>query len=213
MPATILASRRTTYEADDCFPMEGKPGWFFDAWGYEFFDGQADVELARAKLLLEMDLPPAPAVVAVEISGRWPRVETVRGIRVAVEAIPLHFRSRWLAAGGRIEVLPGVVLPEHPHWLGVNKFNSARARVAGDHPDAAQTARHEFAHGLDFALGYPSHSEAWLQIWRADVAAGKVPGDANQDKPEEFFAEQFARLWHPELYPTQAAQEFIMGLV
>ena len=194
-------------------------GYYLDSAGRLRFqpDPRDALDLALARMLLldlDDDLPRPPAVLAVAIGGRLPRPENVRAIQKAVDELPLRFRSKWLAAGGRVEIVPGVVLPDYPHWLGVNKFHSAIARVAGDNTDAPQTARHEFAHGLDFALGYPSRSAAWLRIWQDHKAAGNVPSFAGQrEKPEEFFAEQFARLWHPDLYPTRAAQDFIMQLV
>ena len=83
--------------------------------------------------------------------------------------------------------------------------------MAGDHAEAPLTAQHEIGHAVDFALGYPSRSAAWLRIWRADVAAGRVPSYAGQrDKPDEYWAEQFARRWSPDLWPrSREAQDFI----
>ena len=116
-------------------------GYYLDSAGRLRYEAQPDVDLAKARLfVLDLDdLPPVPAVLPVEIGGKWPNPRNVAAIRQAVDCIPLAFRSKWRDAGGRIEVLPGETLPDSG-YLGINKFGSARARVAGDHPDAPQTA-------------------------------------------------------------------------
>jgi hypothetical protein len=206
----------TTWRTRPQYTGHVADGYYLDSAGRLRYEPQPDLDLARARLfVMDLDdLPPVPAVLPVEIGGKWPRPENVEAIRRAIDEIPLAFRSRWRDAGGRIEVIPGGALPDSG-YLGINKFNSARARVAGDHPDAAQTARHEFAHGLDHALGFVSHSAGWIRIWQAEKAAGKVPTFAGQrEKPEEFWAEQFGNLWHPTVFiVSKAAQDFIMGLV
>jgi hypothetical protein len=214
----MQATARRSWRTRPQYTGHVADGYYQDSEGRIHFqpNPQDDVDLRRAKLFLldlDDDLPPVPAVVPVPIGGRMPSPRAVEMIRKAVDQIPLRFREKWLAAGGRIEVIPGGALPDS-RWLGANKFGSARARVAGDHPDSCQTARHEFAHGLDHALGYVSHSGEWLRIWQAAKTAGKVPSFAGQrEKPEEFFAEEFARLWHPTLFiVSRAAQDFILGL-
>ena len=103
----------------------------------------------------------------------------------------------------------------HPPAAGWSEFGSPFCVVAGEAPDAPLTACHEVGHALDFLLGYPSRSAAWLRIWQADKAAGKVPSFAGQqEQPGEYWAEQFGRLFHETLFPASVpAQEFILGLV
>jgi len=157
----------------------------------------------------------------VEIGGKWPNPENVEAIRRAVDAIPPRFLRAWIASGGRLEIVPGSNASIHPRFssskpaLGWTKFGTAFCAVAGDHADSSLTATHELGHALDFALRYPSHSAAWMRIWQADVAAGKVSAYAGQrDQAAEYFAEQFGNLWHPDIFiVSKAAQDFIMQLV
>jgi hypothetical protein len=230
MHTTVLspAPRRAVvaiHRDDEDRPIEGEPGWFFDPWGYRYFSAteaaRLDVEQARAQLAeLFEDLPPLPVVVPVAIGGRTPGPENVARIRKAVDEIPLGFRSKWLAAGGHVEVVPGHNARIHPKSarlgpvLGWTRLGDPLCVVAGDHPDAPLTAVHEFGHVLDSLLGHVSRSPQWLKIWQADVAAGRVPGFAGQrEKPEEYWAEQFARRWSPDLWArSREAESFIEGL-
>jgi len=224
MQTTAQRSRRTRPE----YRGFVSDGYYLDSAGRLRFqpEPRGDIDLARARLdaLLLDDLPtppPRPAVVAVEVAGRWPRAKNVAAIRTAVDEIPSRFRSRWLAAGGRLEIVPGDNARIHPRSarlgpvLGWSTLGSVFCVVAGDHADSPLTASHEIGHALDYVFGYPSHSAEWLKIWQNAKAAGKVPAHGDQrQRPAEYFAESFARLWHPTLFITsQAAQDFIMGLV
>jgi hypothetical protein len=171
-------------------------------------------------LLLD-DLPRLPAVLAIEVGGRLPRPENVEAIKRAVDAIPLRYREAWIGKGGRLEIVSGDNARIHPRSarlapvLGWSTLGSAFCVVAGDDAGSPITATHEIGHCLDTVLAYPSHSAEWLEIWRGDKAAGRVPAFAGQnEKPSEYFAETFARLWHQTLFITsEAAQRFIEALV
>ncbi len=162
-----------------------------------------------------------PGVQPFPVNGRWPRPENVVAIRQAVDAIPARLRSKWLAAGGRLEIVPGEDARIHPAnrrfgtCAGWNDSNSAFCVVAGDHKEAGLTAVHEIGHALDYLLGFPSRSREWLQIWQTDVAAGKVPRLAGQrESAAEYFAESFARAWHPVFYAVSLeAETFILNRV
>jgi hypothetical protein len=210
----------TTWRTRPQYAGHVADGYYLDNAGRLRYEPQPALDLARAKLfVLDLDdVPQPPAVQPVEIGGRWPRPENVAAIRRAVDEIPLRFRSLWRDAGGWLEIVPGSDAAIHPRFsrnapaLGWTAFHGPFCCVAGDHPDAPLTACHEIGHALDFALGYPSRSAAWLQIWRADVAAGRVPSDNQQrEKPNEYWAEQFARRWSPDFLwaRSREAQDFI----
>ena len=189
----------------------------------------SDVEVTRRRVacLLGVDpgarTPPEapPSVHPFPVNGQWPRPENVVAIRQAVDAIPAHLRSKWLAAGGRLEIVPGQDARIHPAnrlfgtCAGWNASKSAFCVVAGDHQEAGLTAVHEIGHALDYLLGFPSRSQQWLQIWQTDVAAGSVPRLAGQrESAAEYFAESFARAWHPVLYAVSLeAETFIVRRV
>jgi hypothetical protein len=183
----------------------------------------SNVEAARRRLrdlLGDAPATSAPSITAVAICGRMPDPRAVQAIRQAVDEIPLRFRSRWIDAGGRLEIVPGENASVHPRFngspavLGWNESRGPFCCVAGDHFDAPLTARHEVAHALDFVLGFPSRGYQWHEIWKADVAAGRVPRYASQRaKPAEYWAESFAKLFDPVAVIGSAAEEFILGLV
>ena len=163
----------------------------------------------------------ARRVYPVAVSGRLPDALNVQRIRQAVDAIPAKLLRKWIGADGRLEIVPGRNASVHPRFAshppaaGWTKFGTAFCAVAGDHADSPLTAVHEVAHGVDFALGYPSRSAEWLRLWGSDKAAGKVPSFAGQrEAPAEYWAEQFGRLFHETLFPASVpAQEFVLGLV
>ena len=161
----------------------------------------------------------ARRVYPVAVSGRLPDALNVQRIRQAVDAIPAKLLRKWIGADGRLEIVPGHNASAHPRFAfhppaaGWNEFHGPFCVVAGDVPDAPLTAAHEIGHAVDFLLGYPSHSAAWLRIWQQEKSAGRVPSFAGQrEQPSEYWTEQFARRWDSELYPSRAAQDFIERL-
>ena len=196
------------------------PGWVIEYGDLRRREPWEDVSAPPSIRTAAIAAPP-PRVYAVAVAGKWPRPENVEAIRRAVDAIPPRFLRAWIASGGRLEIVPGSNASIHPRFssskpaLGWTKFGTAFCVVAGDHADSSLTATHELGHALDFALRYPSHSAAWMRIWQADVAAGKVSAYTGQrDQAAEYFAEQFGNLWHPDIFiVSKAAQDFIMQLV
>ncbi len=201
-------------------------GFFQTPDGRVHYRPPADVPAARARLdLLLLDEPtplPRPPLSARAIDGRLPSPSKVHAIEAAMDQVPAAILARLLRAGARIELIPGRDVAAHPQFAqhkgkqfaGVARFLQPFAVVAVDADDPVVTVLHELGHLLDNVAGHPSRSAGWFEIWTAEKRAGRVSRDAGQQQsPSEFFAEQFARLWHPDLYPTRGAQDFIMQLV
>ena len=115
-----------------------------------------------------------------------------------------------------IEIVPGAV---HARIIRLSWRQQIRhapgeggGRPSRRSPDRRAT---NSRHGLDYALGYLSHSAGWLRIWQAEKAAGKVPSFAGQrEKPQNILQNSLAICGTPTLFITsKAAQDFIMQLV
>jgi hypothetical protein len=141
----------------------------------------------------------APGVRVFPIGGRTPSADAVAKIHKAVLCIPDRFLRPWLAAGGRLDIVPGMDASVHPTFSN----NGPAAGycciifcvIAGDYVDASRTAIHEIGHAFD-NLTNVSKSPAWRRIWNYEKLCGRVPQWAGQRMyASEFFAESFALLW------------------
>lgn len=202
----------------ELYPLAGKPGWFLTPDGDRVFmpvaacdhhqrrQALAEIEIEdlddcrRRLTLADLDavrVHREPGVFAVAINGRLPRPENVRQIRKAVEEIPSRFRSVWLNAGGRLEIIAGTDARLDPRFayyerpvLGMSR--NVLAVVAGDDTDAERTACHEIGHCLDNILRI-SRRPAWVRIWEHNRSWGRVPDFTDQNRlAREYFAEMFA---------------------
>ena len=183
--------------------LPGYPGYVLDGCGLlrralpgELLDTPAPVYAAPRATA--PDLPVYP----VAIGGRMPDPQHVAAIREAVARIPSRHLRTWIDGGGRLEILPGTIVTAHPRRtgnspaLGFCEFNGTVCIVAGDSPEAPATARHEIAHAVDTAMGFPSRGPEWMRIWRDDLLDGRVPSYAQQrERPGEYFAETCSQIW------------------
>ena len=139
-------------------------------------------------------------ITARAIAGKLPSPCKVSDIRDAVRKLPHRFLKLWFVRDGRMEIVPGSRADHHPDaGPGPSCLGWSRrtfACVAGDHPEAVPTAIHEIAHCLDYALGSPSASKKWIEIWRQNLKVGQVPAEGGQrDSAAEYLAETFAKNW------------------
>jgi len=58
--------------------------------------------------------------------------------------------------------------------------------------DSASVTLHEFGHLFDNVAGVPSLTPEWLALWRADLAAGRIPDGNERTDAREWFGEAFA---------------------
>ena len=131
-----------------------------------------------------------------------------------MKRIPASIR-RAIFRRGRLRVITGesVANAKGQHFAGLTNYRNAT--VAADHQDAEQTFLHELAHMLDNAKGWQSisNSEAWLSLWRAEKAAGRVSSFAGQDQEaSESFAEGSARHFSGDTTLPAAVHTFMADL-
>jgi len=75
-----------------------------------------------------------------------------------------------------------------------------------DLDDSANVTLHEFAHLYDNAVDVPSLSPEWLALWRADLAAGRIPDGNERTDAREWFAEGFASYFDSMITRSRLSQ-------
>ncbi len=164
----------------------------------------------------DCDLP----IFILPIDGRRPERQSVCRILSALHDVPSRFYPPWIAAGGKMEMVAGLLASVHPRYGSDPRPAAGFAEgpfcvVGADAPGATKTAIHELGHALDSVLRISSRPE-WLRLFEAATRDGRTRlwgalSRAGQlQPPNEYFAEMFAFKWVGlDWYVPGPVQDFI----
>lgn len=146
-----------------------------------------------------------------------PTAQQWGAVRQSLAVVPAGLSRDLIAAGVTIDVVtgpltdrPGVVPPAGGDNGGVY-VPPARAVVyrLGSEAGSVDTLRHEIGHAADLAvLGGASGVGDWLYVWSSTA----WPTEYERTRPEEAWAESFARALGGEPQPAPAVSDYFAGL-
>lgn len=190
-----------TIEHAERFAIDGRPGYFLDGWGYEFFDPEAvdadDVRRRLDALIEEIGESEKPFISLVAIDGRLPTQRQVEAVESELAKAPANVVRDFRDRGGRIELVCGQNARLHPFTANRRNHRSCGGWFCDFHKLIAIAVEsdplsvlHELAHHYDRDGGRFSCLPRWRQICMPG------PWESRFDSPSERFAEAFAMHWH-----------------
>jgi hypothetical protein len=193
-------STATAIQRQERFELAGRPGFFLDGCGYEFFDPPADPEDVRRRLdALLGDVEPPAIVRAVAIDGRLPSVEQLAAVERELQKAPAKVLADFREHRGQVEVVPHGRVSDHP----VAKLCRHTGRSFGfcvqgpkftplivvEADEDAGTTLHELAHFVDRGNRFSGLPE-WRPMAAAATAITRV-GSSLEDSDGGFLAGLF----------------------